>query len=190
MYNLNYNLITLNDYSYIGTRINNRTATLDYESGGVALNDATEPYIFDWKCESVTGSLLLYKLENSVWVLKFTYNINHDDFSFTFDQNMNIVISYTYNNIGYIYYFDSKTSSYIHKNIGSDIINPRVTLDDKRYELLYNSEIICCYIKNNNLYIRKQIQDYDIENLTNVTNIINLEQIGMTNSFRIGFKTF
>lgn len=192
MYNVNQDIVSINtNYSFIGIRNIGRTNLVDYETGGVELGNSTLPYTYSWKCVSSNGDTLsIYKLEDLVWVLKQTYNIYHEDFSFTFDKNMNIVLAYTYQNICYLYYYNSQINDYYSKNIGTGLLNPRITLDDKRYDILYDSEIVCCYVKDNKLYLRKQLEDYDVEHsLNDNINVNNLFQIGFTNINRLGFKT-
>lgn len=149
-----------------------RTRSLDedYEAGPIALNDTSQG------------------LKNQVWHL--TWDFASGDFTATpettgspqvvlnatsvtqcslaFDQNAHINIAYTSGGVAFLYWYDTVADNWTTTQLGSSVITPTLTLDDKRQRQTNSSDVLLWYTKQNpdgstNLYTKEQRDRYLIE---------------------------
>jgi len=171
----------------IGSRSNsipNRDFTIDYEDGGIAINDPSAGLMYQmWTGHVIGNDVVLSAPSVSPTVIYSGVNIT--EISFTFDQNMRPTLTFVEGG-------QSKLMWYNPLIPGNDITNfsgsfPRVFLDDKRPNQNITSDIILAYIFNNNLCMRMQRDRYLIEYiLKNVTG--RLITIGMGSNWRVQFN--
>ncbi len=109
------------------------------------------------------------------------------EISFTFDQNGRYVVAYLVGSVLWLYWFDPAVNEFIHTPLDSDVISPRISLDDYRPLLLSSSNIILAYVKNNNLYCRVQEDRYQIPFLVEEDIGGRLMRIGMNINFRFQY---
>jgi hypothetical protein len=170
-----------------------RTATdllLDYEQGGVALNDASQGLqVQKWTGTYDTFGVNLQgdNMGSPVQVLAVT---NLRTFGFTFDQQMRPFVAYeTVAGNAFFYWFDTLANAFVTTQLPAGSRQPRCSLDDKRQLQQSRSDIVLAYTRGNALYFRQQRDRYGIEyQLTNALDQQLLTQVGMNIVNRFQFQ--
>lgn len=167
----------------------------DYEEGGIGLSDASQGLQVQAWHLSVQGS----GASTSVWldapntpaVQQFALpNITWARLAF--DQNMHPVISYVDATGPGFWWWDPTIPGVTFTSLPSTIVNPCITLDDKRpiQTLLGNTDVVMAYINGSNLCYRLQRDRYGTEYvwMTNITSLLAspfVNKIGMTSGLRL-----
>lgn len=158
-----------------------------YEIGGVRLQDTSQGLLSHvWELSHKQGKFLLRREDeaNSLEILSVG---NVDNFDFSFDQNMSIVIVWELNQKGYIYFFDTQLNGYNTKKF-ENVRTPKVTLDDKRNTQIHQSNVLLTYVNGNNLCIRYQNERFNNEYILKQYNKpIYLWRVSMNKHSRIAF---
>lgn len=162
---------------------------VDFEQGGVALNDASQGLnVRPWKC-FLDGNNVMLQAESDPPVLIFTQS-GIDYLSFCFDQNMRPCVTYRQGGSVYLRWFDSVPSQYVTTNFGTTLRDPRVCLDDKRNtQYALRSDIIFAYLRADMLCYRQQRDRFNIERILEVGigSTARLSNVGMTRGLRLQF---
>lgn len=180
---------------FFGARAGATSKTVDYEDGGIALNDPSGGLLVQrWRARLFRSG----ETDSAVWldapqVSEFEWLTvpNMTEISFSFDANMRPVVAYVANGRAYLNWFDSVPNAYVTTALAVDVITPRVSLDDKRdiasngYQL---SDVILGYVRGGNLYYRQQRDRYLIERLLK-TGVKPLIRIGFTRGLRFQFMS-
>jgi hypothetical protein len=166
----------------------------DFEKGGVAIQNTSQ-------------GLMAYKWR--LWVAGFTVKLQRDgdptvtnlfdqsgieELALAFDQNMRPTVAYKLTD-GFLYlrWYNSVTSQYVTSTFAPGR-NPRLTLDDKRIEMVDQSDVLFAYLRPTEngwgLFYRQQRDRYEIERLLRdgLTKEISLKDIGMTHGLRVQFE--
>lgn len=160
--------------------------TLDYEDGGIAVGNTSAGHMFQiWRGRLISPNIII----DAPFVEPFILYTDPDitEFSFTFDQNMNIIFSFVSNGTSYIRYMSD--GNYINKELPAGSTNPRVFLDDKRETQLRvgASDIILAYIRNGNLCVSIQRENYNTEHIVASDITTELLKIGINQYNRIQY---
>lgn len=160
---------------------------VDYEDGGIALQDASRGLLYQtWKAEVINGEKIILSAESG-FKLTAIAGINITEVSFTFDQNMRPIIVYVEEGVAKLRWFDSAIAQFITTPY-PEIITPRLALDDKRSGQSAISDVIFAYLRNGNLYYRQQRDRYSIERLlASDVNSPGIIKIGMSRQYRLQF---
>lgn len=172
------------------------TRTLDYELGGIALNDPSaglEYQVWTLRLEILTGEdegtgILWLSAENTPEFILFSGQWITEA-SLAFDQNMNPFVGYMQNGVAKYYWYNTLVAGMVHSELPSGSTSPRACMDDKRNLQTSLSDIIMCYTRDRNLYFRAQRDRYTIEYLlrenVRAGQVIN---IGMHDRWRLQIK--
>lgn len=159
---------------------------IDYEMGGVALNDASQGLqVKLWTLYMVGDDVTISAPDVAPTVVFTAQNIT--EISLAFDQSMQPVIAYVQAEEARLYWFDTTIPGYTN-TILTGAVSPRVSLDDKRPLFVPLSDVIVGYVKDNNLYFRAQRDRYLIEYLLKSNVNATLVTVGMTTNLRFKFK--
>lgn len=167
----------------------------DWELGGIGLSDPSQGlevqawhlYVTGsilttavWVTSAATGPIQLFALANITWA------------RLAFDQNMRPVVSYVAGGAPGFWWWDPTIPGTTFTALPSTIINPCVTMDDKRAQQtqLGNNDVVMCYINITNLCYRLQRDRYGVEYvwMTNVNHILAnpyVNKIGMGTGLRL-----
>lgn len=159
---------------------------IDYERGGIALNDSTQGIDLQTWTAYVSGDDIFVAPESGGQTLLLHVN-GISTLSLAFDQNMRPVLAYTAPDGAHLRYFDTITSMTIDAIITGATF-PRVTHDDKRISQSGPSDVICAYLRAGNLYYRQQRDRYLIERLLASGVHGRLRNIGMSTVGRLQFE--
>lgn len=162
-------------------------ALVDYELGGIALNDPSKGNNYQiWKLEYVSGHVFISAPNTPRTILFSRAYIT--DISLAFDQNMHPFVSFTEADQSKFWWYDTLTASQIFTNLPAGSQYPKTCLDDKRTTQTITSDIILAYIRNKTLYFRAQRDRFLIEYLLAININARLDKLGMTTQNRVQFK--
>lgn len=176
---------------FLGARALPVTKTVDYEQGGVALNDASLGIDYQrWRARlldanRVTSRVMLGAPNQAEFQLYAAPGIT--EISIAFDRNMNPALAFVQGGVAKLWWYDSTASAMIVTEIGAGVITPRVTHDDKRPEANSWSDVILGYVRDGVLYYRQQRDRYQIERAL-AAGVNGLIKIGMGRGLRLQFQ--
>ena len=169
------------------------TQWVDYEDGGIALQDASKGLLYQvWTARiernKTTGDDEIWVGAESVDKFLVHTAANITEVSLAFDRNMNLAVAYVQGGTAYLYWYDTTVPGYVTTNLGTDVVTPRVTHDDKRDGRGGSSDIILAYIKNGNLYYKQQRDRYETERLLQASvGSDGIIKVGMSRQNRLQF---
>ena len=162
---------------------------VDYEKGGVALNDVSLGLnVQTWKGTYEQSRFILKPETGPATVVLAVDSVTA--FSFTFDQNMRPTIAYEQNDDLWLWWWDTTVSQHVFTKFGPARC-PRLTLDDKRDSQSGNSDIIFAYIKpNGDLCFRLQRERYLTERVlkSGIHDKTKLKNVSLNNKLRLQFE--
>lgn len=166
---------------------------LDYELGGVALNDASLGLQFQvWKLEikNILGTNnygIYLSAPNTPETLQFT-GPNITEACLAFDQNMRPFVAFVENGQAKFWWWDSLISQAVFTTLPVGTGSPKCCLDDKRLLQSNTSDIILTYVRSGSLYFRMQRDRYTVE-YTLISGGVTSQviRVGMNNVNRLQF---
>jgi hypothetical protein len=180
---------------FFGARSLPVTPIVDYEDGGIAINDASQGLLYQrWRAilfrpGEVDSYVQLDAREVAPFTLLELPNIT--EISIAFDQLMRPTLAFVRNGVAYLRWFDSVPGQYVTDEIGAGIVTPRVSMDDKRF-LATNgyqlNDVILAYVRDGNLYYRQQRDRFLIERLL-AEGVKPLIKIGFSRGLRFQFMS-
>lgn len=154
------------------------TPLVDYELGGVALNDSSQGLqVKVWHGVYTKGSIVFDAPGVDPTVIYTASGIT--EFSMTFDQNMQPFLAYVQNKIARFRWYDTTVNQFVVVDLPAGSITPKCCLDDKRSRETPSSDILLFYVNNGNLYYRQQRDRFTIEYLLKTGVGGTLKQVGM-----------
>jgi len=180
----------------IGARADKGTNTLNYEDGGIALNDPTEGHDYQVWTGSLLGDDIILSSPLTTDEIIYT-DSGITEFSFTFDQNMNPVLAFVQNGVAKLRWYDATVGTQVVTEIGANTVTPKVLYDDKRVLEDSTSDVILAYILERDvggtiykdLYYREQRDRFLISYLLKEDVGGDLLNIGMGDNLRVVFET-
>lgn len=158
---------------------------VDYELGGIGLSDPSQGLMAkSWRMRWEEGNFLLDALATAPAVVLTRDNVS--EFSFTFDQNMKLFITFVDNTGAHYYWYDGTVGDYRIVAMASGVLTPKCSLDDKRINQLVRSDIILAYVRAGNLCYRQQRDRFGTEYVLGVAGGY-LRRVGMNNGWRFQF---
>tara|TARA_R110001606_G_C15330447_1_gene645518 strand:- start:38 stop:610 length:573 start_codon:yes stop_codon:yes gene_type:complete len=171
--------------AFSGARALPVTRTVDYEDGGIAIQDPSRGSQYQrWRGRLLGENIILDAPEVESFVALSGPDIT--EISFTFDQNMRPAIAYVQDGVAKLWWFDSVPGQQVITEYPG-AITPRVILDDKRFTQTSNSDVILGYVRDGTLYYRQQRDRFTIERLLDVGPHVGLVKIGFNVQLRLQF---
>lgn len=172
--------------AFSGARALPVTRTVDYEDGGIAIQDPSRGSQYQrWRGRLLGENIILDAPEVEPFVALSGPGIT--EISFTFDQNMNPAVAFVQDGVAKLWWFDSVPGQQVITELAVDVITPRVILDDKRFTQTSNSDIILAYVRDGTLYYRQQRDRFTIERLLDAGPHVGLVKIGFNVQLRLQF---
>ncbi|MBK7024479.1 MAG: hypothetical protein IPH41_13575 [Sulfuritalea sp.] len=141
------------------------TLVVDYEIGGIALNDGTQGLqVQNWRARLVGNEIRVapdpYTTET---VLVTAAGITQ--LSIAFDQNMNPVVAYVQSGLTKLYWYSTALEAMTTTTFAADVRSPFLCMDDKRNaaSLLNINDVLLFYVRTNRLCYRQQRDSYNTE---------------------------
>lgn len=160
---------------------------IDWEAGGVALNDPTQGLrVHDWRIRAVGAAAVVDvpAVPSITPVTLFTAGSAISEISFTFDLNMQPAVAYVAGGVAAFWYYDTFLSGYTHLLLPR-ATSPRCLVDDRRNTQELNADILLFYIRDGVVWERIQRDRYAIEYAMAETNSVAIARIGFTRGYRI-----
>lgn len=173
---------------FIGGRALPVKNEVDYETGGVAIQDPSKGLNYQvWRARILNDKTQIVVDAENVGEAVLVTGFNITEVSLTFDQNMQPVVAYVEDRQAKMLWYDATIPSNVTLNL-TGAITPRVSLDDKRDNQSLASDVILAYLRDGSLYQRKQRERYDTERLLAANiNKPGLIKIGMNTKLRFQF---
>lgn len=176
------------------------TDLLSYELGGIGLQDSSAGLEYQtWTLRGVaTGGTadpvdVIISSPNTPDTTLFSL-VGITQVSLAFDQNMHPAVAYVQFGNAYLRWYDATIPGITTLTLPTGAATPRVSLDDKRLleTRAGRTDIICAYIRSNNLYFLAQSDRFTVEYLlkSNLSAEIfapKLYKIGMNGLERLQF---
>lgn len=178
---------------FFGARALAITKTIDYEDGGIAIQDPSEGLLYQrWRARLFDpgepfSKVMLSAPNTPEFVLLELPGLT--EISVSFDQNMRPVIVFVQGGVAKLRWFDPVAGEQTITEIGSGVVTPRVSYDDKRFLATSGyqvSDVILAYVRDGNLYTRIQRERFTIEHML-ATGVKPLVKIGMSRALRLQF---
>jgi len=171
--------------AFIGARALPVTRTVDYEDGGIAVQDPSRGSQYQrWRGRLLGENIILDAPEVESFVALSGPDIT--EISFTFDQNMRPAIAYVQSGVAKLWWFDTVAGEQVVTEYPG-AITPRVIRDDKRFRHAHNSDVILGYVRDGALYYRQQRDRFTIERLLDAGPHVGLVKIGFNVQLRLQF---
>jgi len=171
--------------AFSGARALPVTRTVDYEDGGIAIQDPSRGSQYQrWRGRLIGNDILLDAPEVEPFAVYSGAGIT--EISFTFDQNMRPAIAFVQAGVAKLWWFDSVAGAQVVTEYPG-AITPRVILDDKRFTQTSNSDVILGYVRDGALYYRQQRDRFTIERLLDAGPHVGLVKIGFNVQLRLQF---
>jgi hypothetical protein len=165
-----------------------KTLTIDYEFGGVALRDASQGLrVKVWTFRLTGEDVTAEALDVPATVLFSGAGIT--EIAGAFDQNMNPAVAFMQAGTLKLYWYDSLAEEQVITDF--DGHSPKVCMDDKRraQTLLGNNDVIFAYIRDGVLYNRTQRYRYEVEDeLATIGDGFTFDRMGMNTINRLQFQ--
>lgn len=159
---------------------------IDYELGGVGVSDPSQGLMIkSWRMQWIAGDFVLDAPGVAPAVVLSKPNVKN--FSFTFDQNMKVFITWTDDLGCWYWWYDATLPGYSTVQLAADAQTPKCSLDDKRIHQLSVSDIILAYMRSGSLYYRQQRDRFGVEYLLKSDVGGYLRRVGMNRVWRFQF---
>lgn len=127
-------------------------------------------------------------------VVHYSHTENIREVSLAFDQNANPYFAFvSESGVPYLRWYDLVEGSMVTTQLDSDVITPRITLDDARQFNVGNSDVILAYIREGVIRYRRQRDRFGVEYTPtqgeggDVAEISFLKHVSMNSSLRLEF---
>lgn len=169
---------------------------VDYELGGFELNNSDQGLAVQWWKLEYDGvdKLVLTPLQFGQSIELLTGIPNVTEVSLAFSGNMDPHVTYVSNGIPYLWWFDSQKNGgqmELTNYSSQGITSPRLTYD------IHNpiidsalADVIFAYIRNNNLYYRRQKERFGVERVLKdqLWNGVKLNKVGLNQGNRLQYE--
>lgn len=173
---------------YIGAAALTSSDLLDYEDGGIGIQDPSEGLDYQvWSARVLNGGtgIGLSADNTPEFTLIEGEDITH--VALAFDSNMRPVVAFVEAWVPKLYWYDTQAG----ENVVTEFLgiqHPRLTTDDKRPLQSGSRDVIFAYQREGGLYYRQQRDRYQTEYLLQENAPGVLKKVGMTNRLRLQFE--
>ena len=150
---------------FLGARGGVISPVLDYEDGGVALNDSSQGLMVKrWRCRVIGNSQILLDAPG-VEPITLHSAPGITEASVSFDQNMRHAFAWAENGRAYFNFYSTLINGRDLVILPEDAISPRVSRDDKRAGATAWSDVVLAYVRTGpgRLCCRYQRDRYTVE---------------------------
>lgn len=162
------------------------------ERGPVAIEDTTKGLqLQNWEFWWNPADDNFYATPENTGTPIVIHNIaNVSFFRATFDQNGRVVISYVTDISSYLWWYDTAAGSLVTTDLGSDVLTPSISLDDKRTTQASSSDMILWYVKSDGgsayeIWNSLQRDRFTIQYLKGPCIGSGIRKLGMTSGLRV-----
>ena len=150
--------------TYLTPDSNEAAYLIDYELGGVALNDPSQGLrVKTWTLQLVGDDVTIYADDVAATTLFTRTGIT--EISLAFDQNMRPFVAFVQDGQAKYWWYDTAEGAQVFSDLAAGAVTPRCCIDDKRPTENGTSDIILAYVLNNDVYFRAQRDRFTVEYL-------------------------
>ena len=160
---------------------------VDYELGGIAIGEPSAGLDVQlWTARYIGNDVVVFDEAGNGTTIITVPGIKR--LSLAFDQNMRPLIAYSTLVGSYLYWFDTFLNAFTTTEVpGASFL--RLTLDERRFQFLNNSDVILAYHVGNSLRYRQQRDRFETERtLVADMGTSRLTAIGTGRNYRLQFK--
>lgn len=166
------------------------TKILDYEEGGIALNDPSQGlevqvWTLRLEIDDTTELGSVYISGETVAETLLFSGIGITEISLAFDQNMNPAVAYVQAGEAKLRWYDATIPGFTVITFPAGTGAPKCCLDDKRDLQTSASDIIVCYVRSRTMYFRAQRDRFLVEYTLAEDIDWNIIKIGMHERYRL-----
>jgi len=149
-----------------------------YERGGIHTGDISAGFDYqDWQLYMVGDDVTLKGMTSLDESVLFTL-AGITELDLAFDQLMHPFVVYVVNGIPKYWWWDPVLQLTTHALLPGDAVNPRCTLDDKRFFAVSQSDVLIMYVRAGHLRMRVQRDRFGTE-YDMASGVAVIERIGM-----------
>ena len=159
---------------------------VDYERGGVALNDPSQGLnVQDYEARLDGNNIQVRTDGTGAWTT-VTSDTSITELALAFDQNMRPTVAYVAGGVAKMYWYDAVAAAYVTTSYPG-ATSPVVTMDDKRDMQIGLNDVLLFYLQGGRVKHRRQRDRYTIEyDLADVpTGMTRIARWGFTEGKRI-----
>lgn len=160
---------------------------VDYEMGGVALNDPSLGLLYQRWTLTVDGGDFVATPDSGAAQIVISVSGAITTASLAFDRNMRAYLAYTLDGVAHLYWYDTAISDFADMTLPGATF-PRITHDDKRELQNASSDIILAYLLNGDLRYRQQRDRFQTEYVLAAAPVGRLRNVGMSDINRLQFE--
>lgn len=160
---------------------------IDYEMGGIALNDASMGLNYQVWIAIYDGAAIRVKPQGASGLGTVVVTADGIEWiGFSFDRNMQPAVAYVIGTTTYFLWYDTVTHTYATTTYAG-ARTPRVTHDDKRDTSINTSDVLLFYLVGGELRYRQQRDRYAVERVltTGLSTGSAIARVGMTTANRL-----
>jgi hypothetical protein len=162
---------------------------IDYETGGIGLNDPSQGQLVQvWQGIVQNFRDIYFSAPNTPNTIVYSTGYAAQMISICFDQNMRPHVAFMENGTSKLYFYNSSLGHSDLLVLPTGSKNPKITLNDKRPEQSTYSDIVLVYQRGTDLFVRVQRERYLIEHLVATGTVGELLKIGMNDGMRIQYE--
>jgi len=169
------------------------SATLDYELGGVALQDSSQGLqvqVWTFTLDTSTGTVSVSAPSTGGPIVLFT-QAGTTEISGTFDQNMNPCVAFMQAGVMNLWWYDPIAHAQVFRSFPGSYSHPHVAMDDKRAleTLVGSNDMILAYMNGQTLCTRMQRDRWGMEYVqATIPTGLNFSKLGMNRGNRLQFE--
>lgn len=160
---------------------------VDYEQGGVALNDPSQGLQVQRWTLTVDGGDFVVTPDCGSPSVVLSVSGTITTASLAFDRNMRPYLAYTLDSVVHLYWYDTEISDFADMTVAGASY-PRLTHDDKRDLQSASSDIIFAYLLDGDLCYRQQRDRFQTERVLAESVVGRLRNIGLSDVGRLQFE--
>lgn len=177
---------TVVDAEFLAPDILTRSRLLDYERGGVALDDPSQGLnVRNWTAGIDGDNLYCEDDANNRTTLLVRPGTT--SISLAFDQNMRATLAYVQSGVAKLWWYDAAIAGRSDTSFPGARF-PRLCMDDKRSTQSLANDVIFAYVRDGNLYYRQQRDRYNTERLLMAGVAGTFRNMGLHRGNRLRFE--
>lgn len=171
---------------FVGARALPVTQWVDYEDGGVGIQDPSEGLQFQIWRTRLLGEDIVVDAPNTPTFTLYS-GVDLTEVSLTFDQNMQPVLAFVEGGVAKLRWYDNSANQFVIDEFPG-YKNPRVFLDDKRPRQSGNSDVLFFYIKADGTFAHRRQRDLYADEITlDPGPWPGLIKVGFNSQYRVQF---
>lgn len=136
--------------------------TVDYEMGGIGINDTSQGLSVKLWTVRLSGDDVLLSAEDVADSVLFSRS-GITSLGLAFDQSMRPLVTFVESGQGKFWWFDTTIPGMTFTDLPAGVSDPCCTLDERRIAHGGSSDVIIAYTRAGSLYYRQQRDRYTIE---------------------------